>query len=390
MTYYLFNPENDMALALGQKHYNPPKNIVRFSEDLSLLPLWYAKEDDCVLIRQDVPDNWLQVEREQLQIGVSWLPLDQYWRKSDVADLLSPWGWNYSIYNEWRKKGKSKQWMDCEMIRNLSGRNWVCEVLAIPYIKEMVLPADFVYPQILKSYESVSSFVLQQQDAVLKAPWSSSGKGLYWTDGTLTPSLKHWVMNVLQQQGFVMGEKKCDKVLDFAMEFTCEKHSCSFLGYSFFITENGKYKGNWLESDDTMEQYLETYVDRCRLVEVQHLLQQFFTQHVVGYYQGCLGVDMMIIQQEGVYYLHPCVEINLRMNMGVVAHSIYEKYIYKRSHGRFYVTSYATHDELVAFHTQMIEANPLIFEDGTVKSGYMNLTYIGEQTMSMAYIMVEG
>ena len=378
-----------MALALGQKHYNPPKNIVRFSEDLSLLLLWYAEAGDCVLIRQEVPGDWLQAEREQLRLGVSWLPLEQYWRRSAATDLLFPWGWSYSIYNEWRKKGKSKQSIDCEMIRNLSGRNWVCEVLSIPYIKETVLPAGFVCPQILKSYEAVSSFVLQQQNAVLKAPWSSSGKGLYWTDGTLTPSLKHWVMNVLEQQGFVMGEMKCDKVVDFAMEFTCEKHTCSFLGYSFFITENGKYKGNWLESDDTMERYLETYVDRRQLVEVQFLLQQFFTQHVVEYYQGCLGVDMMIIQQDGAYYLHPCVEINLRMNMGIVSHSIYEKYICKKSHGKFYVTSYATHDELVAFHRQMKEANPLVFEDGTVKSGYMNLTYIGEQTMTMAYIIVE-
>ena len=121
--------------------------------------------------------------------------------------------------------------------------------------------------------------------------------------------------------------------------------------------------------------------------QLMELHLQLLSERLVGQYEGIVGIDMMVVSGG---LIHPCVEINLRMNMGVVAHSIYEKYICKKSHGRFYVTSYATHDELVAFHAQMKDANPLVFEDGTVKSGYMNLTYIGEQTMSMAYIMVEG
>ena len=43
-----------------------------------------------------------------------------------------------------------------------------------------------------------------------------------------------------------------------------------------------------------------------------------------GKYKGPLGVDMMIVKDylAGGYFLHPCVEVNLRRTMGHVALSI--------------------------------------------------------------------
>jgi len=43
-----------------------------------------------------------------------------------------------------------------------------------------------------------------------------------------------------------------------------------------------------------------------------------------GQYVGPLGVDMMIVAQENHdgFFLHPCVEINLRRTMGHVALSL--------------------------------------------------------------------
>ena len=42
----------------------------------------------------------------------------------------------------------------------------------------------------------------------------------------------------------------------------------------------------------------------------------------MGRYEGIVGIDMMVVRGG---LIHPCVEINLRMNMGVVAMKLYEK-----------------------------------------------------------------
>lgn len=41
-TVFLFNPENDMALANFTPYYKVPAEIQRMAADLSVLPAWYA------------------------------------------------------------------------------------------------------------------------------------------------------------------------------------------------------------------------------------------------------------------------------------------------------------------------------------------------------------
>ena len=62
-------------------------------------------------------------------------------------------------------------------------------------------------------------------------------------------------------------------------------------------------------------------------------------------YCGFLGVDMMICLEDGRYLLHPCVEINLRMNMGVVSHTIFNRYVHCLSHGKYIVKYYSEDGE---------------------------------------------
>ena len=46
---YLFNPENDLALANGGKYYTPPPLARTIARDLSTLPLWYATEGENII-----------------------------------------------------------------------------------------------------------------------------------------------------------------------------------------------------------------------------------------------------------------------------------------------------------------------------------------------------
>ena len=45
---YIFNPENDMALADGKPGYTPPAQIQQMRRELWWLPQWWADDDDIV------------------------------------------------------------------------------------------------------------------------------------------------------------------------------------------------------------------------------------------------------------------------------------------------------------------------------------------------------
>ena len=46
---YIFNPENDLAIANGGMHYMAPPKARSIAYDLSMLPMWYAGANDYVL-----------------------------------------------------------------------------------------------------------------------------------------------------------------------------------------------------------------------------------------------------------------------------------------------------------------------------------------------------
>ncbi|KAA6323183.1 hypothetical protein EZS27_027349, partial [termite gut metagenome] len=42
---YIFNPDHDLALANNNANYMPSAPARRLSEDLALLPVWYAGDE---------------------------------------------------------------------------------------------------------------------------------------------------------------------------------------------------------------------------------------------------------------------------------------------------------------------------------------------------------
>lgn len=110
---------------------------------------------------------------------------------------------------------------------------------------------------------------------------------------------------------------------------------------------------------------------------------------IKGSYEGYLGVDMMICRtQNGGYAIHPCVEINLRMNMGVVARLIYDNYVCDGGQGRYVIEYYAKPGEAWHSHLALQEKHPLYLENGKVKSGYLSLTPVENNTSYQAYILI--
>lgn len=396
-----------MALACGDPYYVAPASARRMAAELSALPAWCAEEGASVLL--DTARR-AKIIKEQFPLS---LPVHWVTEISSQYNKVYPWGWSPSLIHHLQKAGvatsvyPSKGQM--ERIRKLSGRQTAVEVLrrcclalntssASPHIKTSSCCAG-VLPLVGESFlfsslAEVKAFVLSHPKAVLKSPWSGSGRGIQYTSGEFPLPLKGWVEHILTAQHQMAGEPLYDKIIDFAMEFfsAARKGCLRFIGYSLFNTDKrGSYKENLLASDADIECRLAKYVPLEILHRVRETLLIELADVIGGDYQGCLGVDMMVCRttaEQERYALHPCVEINLRMNMGVVAHSIYDKYVSRGAHGRYVIKYYPHPGEAEQAHLAFQQQYPLKLTDERVESGYLSLTPVMQDTAYQAYIII--
>ena len=112
--------------------------------------------------------------------------------------------------------------------------------------------------------------------------------------------------------------------------------------------------------------------------------------HVLLYnsYRGYLGVDMMVVQMDEGYAIHPCVEVNLRMNMGVVSRLLFDRYISPDAHGRYVIEFYPRSGEALKAHQEMVEKHPLTLHEGRIREGYLSLTPVFEDTNYQIYMVI--
>lgn len=396
---YIFNPDSDLALANGDANYLPPRSARRMADDLSLLPAWYADEGDAVLIpSSDVIYYWSKtLSNNILRSEIKWITN----KESLPSQPLSPWGWNAALVKQMKVRGLGDEHLpsveEMEALRALSSRRMAVEVLKalmqnLSDTHRLIGEAAFCVTE-----EEIVQQVTSYPTTMLKAPWSSSGKGLRRGQGEYAPPLSGWCARTLAQQGAVVVEPLYRKVKDFAMEFYSAGDGAplTFVGYSRFLTDaNGSYEGNLLMADEEIERELSTYVSREALHSVRAMLQELIGERIGADYRGYVGVDMMVclVKRENQKWdmcLHPCVEINLRMNMGVVAHIFYERHVAHGARGRFMVEYFPTPDALKEAHRKRMEEYPILLSsDGRICQGYKPLTPVGRETQYIAWALV--
>ena len=189
MRLLVFNPENDMALASGLSGYTAPETIERYSRSQWMLPRLWAGEDDLVWDwKQDLTDK-------------------------NITEVV-PWGWSKALVYRLLKAGVRRELMPSderlERLRTLSSRVFTCKL-------QSELGLDVA---VCTSWEDVESFERRVGPSVMKAPWSSSGKGLMMVS---SPTARGWMQNTVAREGAVVCERWMDRVQDFALEFTVEE-----------------------------------------------------------------------------------------------------------------------------------------------------------------------
>lgn len=388
---YLFNPWNDLALANFSDNYTPPASSVRMAEELALLPIWYAEADNTELLvvaEGERNRSFLESVSQLLPLNASIIPFSNIGLYLNYA--LVPWGWSPSLRKRLLSAGVGAQSLpsshDLLRLRDYSGRRHAVELLAELKAEEPHFYGEsHFYTTVEELFQYLSSV---SGDKVLKMPLSGSGKGLIRILGGITDKQRDWCRRVSVEQGGVVAEPLLTRVQDFAMEFYLHEGEVRFVGYSLFgTTASGAYTGNELISNSRIEEKLMRYIPGSLLRKLQEMLKVKLPSRF-PHYTGYAGVDMMVCDTPQGCRLHPCVEINMRMNMGVVARLFYERYMLPDSQGQFVVDYFKKPGGALEFHEKMQEEHPLKVKDGKILYGFLPLTPVYATTQYMAFVLL--
>ncbi len=360
---YLFNPDNDLALASGQANFTAPKAAVALRNAGAALPLWYAGKGDR-LLAGGINARWYESIVETFGIEA-----DIY--DHNPSDMVpKPWGWSLAARRTFELNGlRPEQLPDdatLERLRELSHRRTASRIRDIiaPKLDFPIAPAAVE----IRSVSDLESYLAEQPASIIKSPWSSSGRGLLDTRRIDPAETLRRCDGTIGRQGSVMVEQAFDRRADFAMLFDCAGGRCKFVGYSLFDADvSGAYTGNILASDSAILLRLSEFYPAERLTATAEALETAIETMIAPYYSGPLGVDMLLASQpDGTVLLDATVELNLRMTMGRVARVLADRYLAADSVGRFSVSPRRP--------GILPEQIPLVVENQRIKKGSVALT----------------
>lgn len=312
---FLFNPENDIALASGHWNFTPPAAGRDMAVSGQALPWWLGGKDDYVLV-PDASDARLEGWRERIERHFGPGPQFINSLRGVEIDVLEPWGWSSYTCKVFDRFGAGKEmwqshWDDAEIHRRFSHRRTAMEL-------RLMLGEDGITEA--RSMQDVRDFAESYSDFYVKAPWSSSGRGVFRYDSVREAGIE----GIMRRQGSVMLEKSYDGVRDFAMLFWMGEDGLSFCGYSMFFNGGTTYGGNMLASDEEIEHRLAAMAGGVNLDATRRAVSAALEEIAAAHgYRGPLGVDMLVYRcGDGSYRIASCIEVNCRYTMGFIAHAV--------------------------------------------------------------------
>lgn len=326
-----FNPNEELAMAAKEgARFQPKRAHLMLEKDLAMLPLAWARRDDVVLV-DEMPcrEHVLRLKRngfiipELMKIGA-----DEELLERKIGGL-KPWAWGpvasklMSRYNPGVAEAVDLKWMDwgakdAELFSKRCGLN-LAELLD----EEIGLWCASV-DEVLDSVKEFA-IIAENSDVLLKAPWSSAGRGhLRLLGGEWTAASRAWLEKVIVQQGGVVVEPWLKRVLDFSAQYEVSKEGVKLVGMTRVVNDDaGRYLGTFvhhkwtsgLEPELTEFLFREAGVIQLYKDEIPKLLLDLLDEG----FRGNFGVDAMVYLGEDGLKLRKVVEVNPRMTMGRVA-----------------------------------------------------------------------
>lgn len=401
---YLFNPTCEYAVANQNANWQPKRILQKMENDLSLLPMYFAGTKDVLLVDR-LPSPEFMDGLKKLDIDITnYIEKSRFANKVDPVNFpvhkLLPWGWSPVAHKFLSplKELCSVEFQHSPVFkwvpehRDISSRKFalgILKELQASIETEYILPAEKT-PIICMIREDFGSAIKKWGKVMIKAPWSSSGRGLQPI--TKTPvHAKVWekVMGIVNDQGFALAEPLLNKVLDMALLFEIKQGKVKSLGTSYFFTNSkGQYEGNYLNGlPSTLDYRIVTFTNKVIDEIRQPLINAIENSLMAQKYEGVFGVDTLIYADENHNLkINPCLEINVRYTMGLLALQL-EKLISKNKKGIF-STYFQPGKTFYDFKTEMEGKHPLMIVDKKIEKGFFAITEARTDSLFGAFIQV--
>jgi hypothetical protein len=393
---HCFNPGHETAVLNGSPHYTPARSRLKMQTDLAYIPAWYACGDDYVLVNEIATpaDDFRQLLAPLSPRLAKAVVVEDIARRKDIFCEMSVVLWGISpqscyLFEKINKKHEINliipSWHDIYKELNSRQTARICVEKLVADLPEI---SSEIVPQFYAAVDEIQQIVERDSSTrnntyIVKTPYSSSGCGLLWLNGVLQRSERQLLAGMLKRQHVVSVEKALNKAVDFSAQFfSTGIGKVNFQGYTLFRTDcKGNYEGSMLASQAVVKEAISSYLD-IRLVEsATECLRVFLETHLPSTHTGSVGVDMLIYESGEQYRLHPCVEINLRYNMGFLALRLFENFMENTSTGFFHAEYCKIPGEVYRKHAVMKQRFPLrIASNGKIASGYFPLCPVTEKS----------
>lgn len=333
MRIFIFNPENDMALALNSMAFTPPVGAMAVRIAGAFIPFWLCDNNDSDFIV--VPDHAKDIALTfKESINLRGVPVTSREMKNIVGGCKNetieclPWGWSKATRTIFRHLGVPEHNLPANCLldkwRELSGR------MAAVKINECFEDWNGSEPSACCSNDAFWTLRERYNDChtVLKYPWSSSGRGVFFSKTISDEKFCSMALDGIRKYGYVTLERQLDRVMDFGALYYIDNDSPEFRGFSTFSTNStGNYEGNVIADQTYITELICSRVGRDKLCKAISILTKALTAYFRdAHYSGWIGIDMMIHKsKDGTMDLAPCIELNMRTTMGVIALKINEK-----------------------------------------------------------------
>ncbi len=386
-------------MAYNKAGFSAGSILDKFAEDLELLCSFLGEPDDLCILRH-LPDNQFVKSLEQIGFRlpefIKLSNLRLLYSRTDIQNYsMHPWGWSPNIFTSFVDLLKHTQnsmtaWHN--EYRNLYDRRFALSVL------ESMLHNQEDTRLISKNYLPITCYTVAHVQVamerwgqiVLKAPFSSSGRGIqFLRKPVLNDANIRWINHTLEAQGHIMVEPLLERTHDLSFHFYSDgAGGLNFAGIMPLQTHiNGRYIGNIIVPKGTEALYWGLAKYELLNETVSKLLEILKTTDITTRHTGFFGIDAFFFKSFEVEKLQPCVELNLRQNMGIVTIKIAE-ILHPDANGIFGI-ELCKKENPIDIVNRLQFAHPVEFRDGKLFRGFVLLTPVNSRTMVFAYLRLD-
>lgn len=318
MRLLLFNPENDLALAADERNFTPPAGALRLHEAGALLPALWAREGDIIVAPESERGVLEELRRRFGVYGAIATP-----ELAAQATEALPWGWSLDAARQLRAAGAPESIIPSDgqlsQWRRLSHRATSVDInrRVAELCPSIPLPPEAV---VTDSADEVVALCQADPRSYVKSPWSSSGRGVFCAEAMDCAQLRRQAEGIIRRQGSVIVEHGLDNLLDFALLFDLRNGAVAGRAYSVFHTfKRAAYGGNIVAPQGYLRSMVADVAGERFLSLVEEAVTVAVGEIIAPCYSGPIGVDMMVCRYRGQLMIAPCIEVNLRMTMGMTA-----------------------------------------------------------------------